>query len=129
MEDLNLDSLEINGKFRGRAKTIRSQSVNGRYIKAAPVEEAERSYDLAADATIRSALLRQAAGGGALKDFSISAADLHKKIYQRQIRSLIVSVTLESDSFMPLITILLCAMPLVRGANWASVPSLMCSVH
>lgn len=98
MEDLNLDSLEINGKFRGRAKTIRSQSVNGRYIKAAPVEEAERSYDLAADATIRSALLRQAAGGGAPKDFSISAADLHKKIYQRQIRSLIIFVVDSSES-------------------------------
>ena len=98
MEDLNLDSLQINGKFRGRAKTIRSQSVNGRYVKAAPIEPAEHSYDLATDATIRSALLRQAGGGGAMADFSIAAEDLHKKIYQRHIRSLIIFVVDSSES-------------------------------
>ena len=98
MENLNLDSLEINGKFRGRAKTIRSQSISGRYVKAAPIKDSERSYDLAADATIRSALLRQAGEGGAVKDFSISAADIHKKIYQRQVRSLIIFVVDSSES-------------------------------
>lgn len=98
MEDLNLDSLEINGKFRGRAKTVRSQSISGRYVKAAPVRETERSYDLAADATIRSALLRQAGNGGAAEGISISSADLHKKIYQRQVRSLIIFVVDASES-------------------------------
>lgn len=98
MEDLNLDSLELNGKFRGRAKTVRSQSISGRYVKAAPVQEAERSYDLAADATIRSALLRQAGNGSAVEDIIISSADIHKKIYQRQVRSLIIFVVDLSES-------------------------------
>jgi Mg-chelatase subunit ChlD len=98
VEDLNLDSLEINGKFRGRAKTVRSQSISGRYVKAAPVRETERSYDLAADATIRSALLRQAGNSGAAEGISISSADLHKKIYQRQVRSLIIFVVDASES-------------------------------
>lgn len=98
MEDLNLDSLELNGKFRGRAKTVRSQSISGRYVKAAPVQEAERSYDLAANATIRSALLRQAGNGSAVEDIIISSADIHKKIYQRQVRSLIIFVVDLSES-------------------------------
>ena len=98
VEDLNLDSLEINGKFRGRAATVRSHMISGRYVKAAPLRDNEHSYDLAADATIRSALLRQAESGGSMAELSISSADLHKKIYQRPIRSLIIFVVDVSES-------------------------------
>ena len=98
MEDLNLDSLEIDGKFRGRTKTVRSHMISGRYVKAAPVKENEHSFDLAADATIRSALLRRGEKIAGMADLSISPADLHKKIYQRHIRSLIVFVVDVSES-------------------------------
>lgn len=91
VEDLNLDSLKLDGRFRGRAKTAYSQTMNGRYVKAMPIEESERSYDLAADATIRSALLRQTAAS-APSEISITAEDLHKKIYQRPVRSLVIFV-------------------------------------
>lgn len=66
-------------------------------MRAAPVKEAEHSYDLAVDATIRSAVLRRAAEG-APADFSISADDLHKKIYRRPIRSLVIFVVDCSES-------------------------------
>ena len=98
MEDLNLDSLEINGKFRGRAKTVRSHTISGRYVKAAPVRETDRSYDLAADATIRSALLRQTGQDEPAEGLSITTADIHKKIYQRQVRSLVTFVVDVSES-------------------------------
>ncbi len=97
VEDLSLDSLKLDGKFRGRAKTTCSQTLNGRYVKAAPIQEAERSYDLAVDATIRSALLRQA-GNDAASDFSIAPEDIRKKIYQRQVKSLIIFVVDSSES-------------------------------
>lgn len=98
MEDLNLDSLQIDGKFRGRAKTVRSHMISGRYVKAAPVQENEHCFDLAADATIRSALLRQGGKAVGMDQLSISSADLRKKIYQRHIRSLIIFVVDASES-------------------------------
>ncbi|NNK14755.1 MAG: VWA domain-containing protein [Desulfofustis sp.] len=98
MADLNLDSLEINGKFRGRAKKVRSHLISGRYVKAAPVQENEHSFALAADATIRSAILRQGEKGVGMEKLAISSADLHKKIYQRHIRSLIIFVVDVSES-------------------------------
>jgi magnesium chelatase subunit D len=91
VEDLNLDSLELDGRFRGRARTTCSQTMNGRYVRALPVRESERSYDLAANATIRAAVLRQTAQRCSAK-ISISAEDLHKKIYQRPVRSLVIFV-------------------------------------
>lgn len=66
-------------------------------MKAAPVAEDERDFDIAADATIRSALLRQA-GNGAIDALSVNSGDLHKKIYQRHVKSLIVFVVDSSES-------------------------------
>ena len=97
VDSLNLDSLQVNGKFRGRARTVRSQSINGRYVKAAPVVDGDRGYAVAADATIRSALLRQAGNGG-VERLAVIPADLHKKIYQRSVKSLIVFVVDSSES-------------------------------
>ncbi len=71
--------------------------MNGRYVRAAPIQKAEHSYDLAVDATVRSAVLRHGSEGGA-SDISISADDLHKKIYKRSIRSLVVFVVDCSES-------------------------------
>lgn len=87
----------MTGKFTGKSKTIRSQSINGRYVKASPIGDGERNFDIAADATIRSALLRQA-GNGAIETLSVIPGDLHKKIYQRHARSLIVFVVDSSES-------------------------------
>lgn len=66
-------------------------------MKAAPVAEGERGFDIAADATIRSALLRQA-GNGTIDRLSVTSGDLHKKIYQRHVKSLIVFVVDSSES-------------------------------
>ncbi len=77
---------------------MRSQTVSGRYVKAAPVQETEQFYDLATDATIRSALLRQAEEGSGVRELSIDSSDIHKKIYQRQVRSLIIFVVDVSES-------------------------------
>jgi Mg-chelatase subunit ChlD len=71
--------------------------MNGRYVRAAPVKESEHSYDLAVDATIRSAVLRHGAEG-ASSGISLSAGDLHKKIYKRAIRSLVIFVVDCSES-------------------------------
>ncbi|MCG6931741.1 MAG: VWA domain-containing protein [Desulfofustis sp.] len=97
VDNLDLESLQVAGRFRGRAKTVRSQIVSGRYVKAAPLADGERDFDIAADATIRSALLRQA-GSGRVDALSVRAGDLHKKIYQRHVKSLIVFVVDCSES-------------------------------
>ena len=66
-------------------------------MKAAPLAEGDRRFDIAADATIRSALLRQA-GNGRIEALSVTPGDLHKKIYQRHVKSLIVFVVDSSES-------------------------------
>jgi len=71
--------------------------MNGRYIRAIPVEESEHTYDLAVDATIRSAVLRHASDR-ASADICISTEDLHKKIYKRALRSLVIFVVDCSES-------------------------------
>lgn len=71
--------------------------MNGRYIRAAPVQESEHSYDLAVDATIRAAVIRHASDNTP-SDISISVDDLHKKIYKRAVRSLIIFVVDCSES-------------------------------
>ncbi len=57
----------------------------------------ERYYDIAADATIRSALLRQAQGRS-LASFQVTAADLRKKVFSRPVKTLIVFLVDSSDS-------------------------------
>lgn len=74
-----------------------SHSDNGRFVRAVPVQEDDRSYDLAAAATVRSALLRNSSGEP-LNEIAIAPGDIHKKIYQRQIKSLVVFVVDSSES-------------------------------
>ena len=61
LADLDLDGMVLTGGGRGRTKAATVAGSSGRYTRAEPVRERERGYDLAADATVRAALLRQLA--------------------------------------------------------------------
>lgn len=66
-------------------------------MRAEPLQENDRDFDIAVDATIRAALLRNGvnrSGDG----MSITAADLRKKVFKRPTRTLIVFVVDSSDS-------------------------------
>jgi magnesium chelatase subunit D len=97
VEDLDLDALKVDGSGRGRVKTLQSQAPNGRYVRAGILKENERDYTLAADATIRAALLRH--GGESRENgFSVTKADFRKKIFKRPRKTLILFVVDSSDS-------------------------------
>ncbi len=97
LADLDLDGIPLTGGGRGRTRTATVTDSAGRYTRAEPVREKERGYDLAADATVRAAMLRQQgpAAGGRL---TLTPADLRKKIYHRPRRTLVVFVVDSSDS-------------------------------
>ena len=95
--DLDLDSIKVNGGSAGRLKMVRTNSNSGRYVRAERLQDKERDYQIAADATIKAALLRQALEQSA-EDFSVVPADLRKKIFERPTRNLIVFVVDSSDS-------------------------------
>ncbi|BDD87925.1 hypothetical protein DPPLL_22900 [Desulfofustis limnaeus] len=97
VEDLDLGDLSLTGGRRGRTKAASVMGSSGRYIRALPVRDQEREFDLAADATIRAALLRQGpnAKTGSLQ---VAAADLRKKAYRRPRQTLVVFVVDSSDS-------------------------------
>ncbi len=97
IEDLELDGLKVDGSGRGRMKSSQSQTVNGRYVRAARLVDNERDYTIAADATIRAALLRHAAESGE-EQFSVTRADFRKKLFKRPRKTLIVFVVDSSDS-------------------------------
>ena len=97
IEDLELETLKVDGSARGRVKSAQSQSANGRYVRAAPLRENERSYTIAADATIRAALLRNSSDTQEER-FSVKKADIRKKIFKRPRKTLIVFVVDSSDS-------------------------------
>ncbi len=97
LADLDLDGIPLTGGGRGRTRTATVAGSAGRYTRAEPVREKERGYDLAADATVRAALLRrqEPAADGRL---TLTPADLRKKIYRRPRRTLVVFVVDSSDS-------------------------------
>jgi magnesium chelatase subunit D len=95
--DLDLDEMPLTGGGRGRTRTATVAGSSGRYTRAEPVRDQERGYDLAADATVRAALLRQH-GRGSDGRLSLTPADLRKKIYRRPRRTLVVFVVDSSDS-------------------------------
>jgi magnesium chelatase subunit D len=97
VEDLDLDSLKINGRIGGRLKTTRTNSRSGRYVRAEPLRENDRDYDVAVDASIRAALLRNGLDRSE-QEISIGADDLRKKVFKRATRTLIVFVVDSSDS-------------------------------
>lgn len=74
-------------------------SRSGRYVKAAPVRDGEHGYDVAIDATLRAAILRQAqTGQKPLDSFSVMLSDLRKKVFKRPRKTLIIVVVDASDS-------------------------------
>lgn len=77
--------------------TAASFSSSGKYIKALPVREGERFFDVAVDSTLRAALLRHSRAEDT-NAFSVSPCDLHKKRFKRPGRNLIVFVVDASDS-------------------------------
>ncbi len=97
LADVDLDGMVLVGGGRGRAKTTTVTGSAGRYTRAEPVREKERGYDLAADATVRAALLRQQ-GLSADGRLTLTPGDLRKKIYRRPRRTLVVFVVDSSDS-------------------------------
>lgn len=95
--DLDLDSIKINRGSAGRLKAVRTKARSGRYVRAERPQDKERDYQIAADATIKAALLRHTQQHSAL-EFTVSPADLRKKIFERPSRNLIVFVVDSSDS-------------------------------
>jgi len=78
-------------------RTVRAAAASGRYVRAEAVKDGERDYDVAVDATLRAALIRQ----GSLEPgepFAVAERDLMKKVYQRPQKTLIVFVVDSSDS-------------------------------
>ncbi len=74
-------------------------SRSGKYVAAAPVKEGEKSFDIAVDATLRSAVRRQARlTQKPMDNVSITFADLQKKVFKRPRKTLIVVVVDASDS-------------------------------
>lgn len=61
------------------------------------MKEGERFFDVAVDSTLRAALIRHGRAGDT-DAFSVSPSDLHKKLFKRPTRTLIVFVVDASDS-------------------------------
>jgi magnesium chelatase subunit D len=64
-------------------------------VKSLAVKEGEKDYDIAPDATLRAALIRNGENRGS---FSITSNDLRKKLYKRPQSTLIVFIVDSSDS-------------------------------
>jgi magnesium chelatase subunit D len=81
----------------GKVKSVHTTARSGRYVKALPVREGERYFDVAVDSTLRAALIRPD-NSPPQKSFSVDPSDLRKKIFKRPRKSLIVFVVDASDS-------------------------------
>ena len=97
VEDLELETLKVDGGRTGRKRMPKTAAESGRFIRAAPVRDGERYYDIAPDATMRAALARPGSicAGNRI---SIEKEDLRKKVYTRPQKTLIVFVVDSSDS-------------------------------
>ena len=92
-----MEALKIKGQSAGRRSRRRVPARSGRYVGADPVKDGERHFEVAIDATVRAAMVRQdhcPAAGSPL----IRPGDLRKKRYQRPGKNLIVFVVDASDS-------------------------------
>ncbi len=97
VEDIDLETLQVAGSRTGRKRTPRTTAASGRFIRAEPVREGDRDFDIAADATLRAALIRQHGSPGG-EFFNVVESDLRKKVYKRPRKTLIVFVVDASDS-------------------------------
>jgi magnesium chelatase subunit D len=97
VEEIELETLQVTGSRAGRKRTPQAASTSGRFVRAVPVDESERDFDIAPDATLRAALIRQSSSGSD-KPFRVVYSDLRKKVYLRPQKTLIVFVVDTSDS-------------------------------
>ena len=97
VEDIDLESLQVAGSRTGRRRTPRTTAASGRFIRAEPVREGDRDFDIAPDATLRAALIRQH-NSPVDELFNVVESDLRKKVYKRPRKTLIVFVVDASDS-------------------------------
>ena len=79
------------------AAALVSTAASGRFVRAEPVRDGEHDFDIALDATMRAALIRQSPimAGDSLEFVKV---DLRKKVYQRPRKTLVVFVVDSSDS-------------------------------
>ncbi len=97
VEEIELETLQVNGSRMGRKRTVSATAASGRFVRAEPVREGDRDFDLAPDATLRAALIRQ--GNSVMnQSFSVVESDLRKKVYKRPQKTLIIFVVDSSDS-------------------------------
>lgn len=97
---MELETLQVDGNSMGRRKGLQTAASSGRYVRAVPIGEGDRSYDIAVDASLRAALLRRTREVGEVDDtpFVITPSDLRKKIYKRPQKTLVVFVVDSSGS-------------------------------
>jgi magnesium chelatase subunit D len=103
-EDVGGGEIEVEGLVddgagaKGRAKA-RTGNRSGRYSRAAAPRPGERYFDIALDATLRQAALRQARRGrGSSGRLKVQTEDVRKKVYVRPCDKLIVFVVDASES-------------------------------
>lgn len=97
MEDLQLESLHVNKSAGGRKRIPHTTASSGHYFKAQPIEEGEQSYQIAVDATLRAAMLRNMRELPE-EELHLLTKDLRKKIYQQPQKTLIIFLVDSSDS-------------------------------
>ncbi len=92
-----MDAFKIQGASIGKRAERKTSAKSGRYVKATRVRENDRHFDVAVDATLRAAMIRQGPQSAA-GSFSIAPEDLRKKHFNRPATTLIVLVVDGSDS-------------------------------
>ena len=97
IEDIELETFQVGGTRFGSGRSLRGSAPSGKFVRSEQIAEGERDYDIAVDATLRAALLRQSCRLGD-SGFSILESDIRKKIYLRPRKSLILFVVDSSDS-------------------------------
>ncbi len=98
-EDINLAEESARIADTGKHKESTSGPASGRYIRSVPVKKGERDYNVAVDATLRTAAIRRAKSSNAIAEpFSVKRHDLRKKVRKHFRKTLVVFVVDASDS-------------------------------
>ena len=87
----------MNASRLGRKKAVQGEAGSGRFVRAVPVEEGERFFDIAPDATLRASLIREG-GRSRSMELNVIREDFRKKVFKRPQKTLIIFVVDSSDS-------------------------------
>jgi magnesium chelatase subunit D len=99
IEDIDFENMKFKSGASGRSTRLQTLSCSGKYVASAPLQTGESHFDIAVDATLRTAILRQAQWSQRpLDSFSVTSEDLRKKIFRRPCKTLIILVVDASDS-------------------------------